>query len=760
MKIMPDGTRRHLCIFIVFVYILSGVFLTGCDRSEDNGGTGNVIPADTPWYNCETVTYSEEDVGDFDSSRPIYADPGVQVFYRTSYPDSYESCSLICLVDESGRISNIDLKDYFPDSSRIELYSCFRKGEDFFAVIFNVKDGINHSYIYRFVSDNGELDLYYEFEADDDHSGMYADKVIYKNDKYFVHVCYLDGYQYMNSFFVLDEQFDRVFTVDIDEEFYLWTVNDSDEFLYIGWAQVSPATFEAYVFKVDPYTGTKTRLDIGTDILERYIQGGVLNGGFMYLTNKDLTLTKLDLETGEETRILNYNNSNVNLANIRESELLYCDDNDVIAAKSWYYPSEPMSWRVYSLHRADENPNAGKRIIKAATYFYVNILAANAITQFNESNEDLYIYLSMDYSRETFTDYDRNGTGNDLETGYRRDMALLTTLKNDIRNGTGPDILLDFGRYAALNDPEYLLDLSGMINDPDQINRDDYFSNFFDAYTIDGRLYQIPVSACVAGIYAYEDPDNDARTGFTIDEYKDYVSEYCNGVDPLGDTYGRGMGFQYLFSSYYRDVHDEQGFIQLDNTAFREMCEYFSAFDVEQNPAARPEGGEYVSFTRVHFDLSRRLIQPDKSLFGLPSESGDAGPVALCMESVAITSCADNAEELFGFIRSILSYDVQITNVAYNPINRAAMDHYANDGLIFANNTLAAEYRINDYNGPEMIDEYIGYLSSANTCYMADEYSLLILFEELQPYYAGQKTLDEVIVIAEDRINNMMEENR
>lgn len=117
-------------------------------------------------------------------------------------------------------------------------------------------------------------------------------------------------------------------------------------------------------------------------------------------------------------------------------------------------------------------------------------------------------------------------------------------------------------------------------------------------------------------------------------------------------------------------------------------------------------------------------------------------------------------EELFGFIRSILSYDVQITNVVYNPINRAAMNHYANEGLIFANNTLAIEYRINDYNGPEMIDEYIGYLSFANTCYMADEYSLLILFEELQPYYAGQKTLDEVIVIAEARINNMMEENR
>ena len=46
------------------------------------------------------------------------------------------------------------------------------------------------------------------------------------------------------------------------------------------------------------------------------------------------------------------------------------------------------------------------------------------------------------------------------------------------------------------------------------------------------------------------------------------------------------------------------------------------------------------------------------------------------------------------------------------------------------------------------------------TCFIEDDYSLLIPNEEIQSYYDGQKSLDEVITIAGYRINNMIEENR
>ena len=38
-------------------------------------------------------------------------------------------------------------------------------------------------------------------------------------------------------------------------------------------------------------------------------------------------------------------------------------------------------------------------------------------------------------------------------------------------------------------------------------------------------------------------------------------------------------------------------------------------------------------------------------------------------------------DELIEFVKSILSYDAQIMNVNYNPINREAMQRVANDAL-------------------------------------------------------------------------------
>ena len=73
------------------------------------------------------------------------------------------------------------------------------------------------------------------------------------------------------------------------------------------------------------------------------------------------------------------------------------------------------------------------------------------------------------------------------------------------------------------------------------------------------------------------------------------------------------------------------------------------------------------------------------------------------------------------------------------------------------------KYRCDNQNGYdcdncEFIDEYIEYICSANTCYMCDDYVILIMNEELQPYYEHQKELDDVMPIIENRVNNMVDE--
>ncbi len=43
---------------------------------------------------------------------------------------------------------------------------------------------------------------------------------------------------------------------------------------------------------------------------------------------------------------------------------------------------------------------------------------------------------------------------------------------------------------------------------------------------------------------------------------------------------------------------------------------------------------------------------------------------------------------------------------------------------------------------------------------MSDDYSLLIMNEEIQAYFNHQKEIDKVIPIIENRVNNMAEEQK
>jgi len=753
--IMPNAKTNRNSLIIILVFILSGVYLTGCLKIDEN--QRRYIEESTPWYSCHTVSYSADFTGNTDCSIPVYADSNIIVFFKDYDDSSCETCSLITVDDYCGLTVQIDLKEYFSANEQSRLYSVFSKDNDYYAIIVFVSNGENHSCIYKFILEDSSIEYCGEIESDDAHPGMYVDKVVYSNDSYYAHAYYLDGVYYRDTFIIMDDSYNRLLVVDVNEMSFMWTANEEGELLYVGWNQSNQFDYDADVYKINPDSGEITSLGIDAELLDRYRMGLLQRDGCIYCNNTDFTLTKLNVETGEETLVLDYNNTDANLTNINDSALFYCDEASIILIKSIFYPNENNEWSVYCLHKSDNNPQAGKEIITAAPYLQLNVLAASAIRSFNESSDQIYIEVTMKYSRLTFTDYVDSGVA--ITNDYNRDLAILSALKNDIQYGVGPDLLLDFGTFATLDNSNYLQDLSLVINDPDCINREEYFYNIFDAYTINGCLFQIPVSACVAGIYSDEDWNGYSSRGFTFDEYSSFVQDHCNGMDPLGDNYGRVLSLDYLVRSNYSALHDDNGHISLDNETFRNICDYTRNQSLEQNPSLMNSNAQYVSFVRVHYDFTRMFINSDNKLYGLPSLNGESGPVALCNESVAITSCTRHSDELIEFVKSILSYDIQIMNVNYNPINREAMQSVANAALNYANDYIESLYGIENYNDTEVISEYLDYLSSASTCYLADDNSLIILNEELQPYYEGQKSIDEVIAVSEDRINTMIEES-
>ncbi len=750
------SAKRSYKKFAVFILIL--VFFSnsyGCFSEKHAVRLSEYIDESTEWYSCETTTVDDSNAGNIDNSFPVFADSKCKIIYQF-YDESNEFCGKLSYIEDSNVAVNIDLNDNIEDCELIELKTCYCKNDAYYAVIFCVKEGEFYNYAYKINVESGTLEFVFELDRNLKDTRYYVNKAISFNELLYVQVCYLDGNYYKNAFYILDNQYNVVDGFDYSEDVMQWTIDEEGKIVVIKTSRSSYDDSDRSAVKLDVNSGALTQLSISSDVLSKYGLGYISEDGNYYSLNKDLTLSKLNLLTGEESLIVDFNNSEISLFDLDGSVLLYCDDLNIELVKNTFYPSEPLEWKFYSLTREETNPNIGKKILYAAPYFKINSLAANAIKLMNESDESTYIYVTMRYSSVLFEDYEIND--NYVINQYNRDIALITLLKQDIRNGEGPDVLLDFGKFSTLNSSDYLNDLLFVINDTNRFNREEYFDNIFDAYTKDNKLFQLPVSACIGGIYTDESITDVNHVGVTYEEYNEYITNSCNGYDPLEESLGRDRSFSILIRSCYDDLYVNNK-LNLDNNSFRCLCSYVSG--MRENPSVGDINNEisFVEFNRIHFDLSRLLIKENRNLFGFPSVNGDKGPVVFPYESVAITSCSGQFDSAFDLVKNILSYEIQITNVTYNPINKSAFEYYANDALNYANSYIEEMFGIVNYNDESVIDEYIEYISSANTCYLGDDYSLLIMNEELQAYYYDQKSLDDVIPIIESRVNNMMEEN-
>ena len=745
--------KRVVSSFIISVMLLS---LTGCIH-KTSVGRPRYVDKNIPWYQCEKKVFTDSKAGNMENSFPVFADRRCKVFYRyAGGASSQDSGIQLIYINETDDINSINISDSFRNDEQFNLKTCFRKEEDLFAVINVRNKGVNYNKVYRINYTNSDLEYINCFDSVIE-AEYYVDKVIYSSDKYFIHFNYLDGSGYKDAFCTFDKDFNLLNLMKTDDRVIVWSVNSDSKIIAVEQDITDITNKVMYSAIIDMDKGSSIKTSVKPETFDLVGVGFISDDGYCYRINKDLTLSKLNLETGEEMQVMDFNYSSVDLFDLQCSLLFYCDEETCILRKNTVYPSESFNWNINTLRKESGNPHSGKQILYAAPYFQIGSMAASAIKQMNANSKDTYIYVTMEYSSLTFDDYEISD--NTTISQYNKNTALINKLKEDIRNGNGPDVLLDFARFSSLNDDAYLKNLLGTINDKKHFNREDYFDNIFDAYVKDDKLFQMPVSACIGGLYAPDKAVSDSKPGFTYAEYNDYVKDKCDGIDPLEFDYGRNNCFSMLIRSNYDELYDDKHHITLNN-AFREICNYVRDMNETPHDEESKVPLQFVEFNRVHFDLSTMQIEKDKQVYGMPSTDGTRGPLVFAYESIGICSNTRDFNKAFEFVNYLLSYDVQIQNVVYNPVNKAAFSKYANDALSYSNAQIKEMYKLADYNDPSIIDEYNSYISSAKTCYMSDDYTLLIMNEELQAYFKHQKEIDKVIPVIENRVNNMMNEQK
>lgn len=485
---------------------------------------------------------------------------------------------------------------------------------------------------------------------------------------------------------------------------------------------------------------------------------------------------------GEEM-VMPFSSTYANQSKICYGEFLYADgDNFVI--QSYDYQDDDIFIDIYTFEKASTNPNVGKTLITVGTVDFDASFGAipEAISLFNQSSDDYFVQLkpyNLNYdgfdnisSNEAFIDYKDSQVS-----------SAANELTMDLLSGEGPDILIDMASMTQLNSEEYLYDISEIL---DEIGDVELYGNVVEASKIEGKLYQMPLAFDVLGIYALRS-DVKGECGFTFDEYVQYVDQVCNGTNPM-NYFNRKDVLELLLGAMSNEFYDEDGNVNFQNESFYNLVDYclnnvpesYYLGDGIYNSSSYGFGGagyslgdgalEYTQLYNIdpYISISQKY-KGEVGLYGLPSIDG-RGPAIKVRNSIAISAACSDYEGAKKFVKYFFTDDTQsiwdemyTNSIMVEANNAISMRSINRNNSYFEKSLLyASEAELNSWGqfrvDESIIDDYNKILKSASTVMSMDPSIYIIINEELPAYFKGQKKIEDVAAIIEDRAQTVVDE--
>ena len=494
-----------------------------------------------------------------------------------------------------------------------------------------------------------------------------------------------------------------------------------------------------------------------------------------------LGLYKIDMEKKATEMVLDYSRCGVNRTLLSLLEITDCKDGSyVLCGKKDYgnrYDANEYAAEFYivKLSKAARNPHAGKTILELyAPYGYLDETVNDAILEFNETNGNCFIEVTNKYTTNTGTEFiavDSSDEYDNMKLNQNAEMS--NRLAMDIMNGEGPDILMNTGNLDQLNADSYLVDLAPYFND---LDKEKYFTNILEASKKAGKLYQMPICFDLDGIITDKKYAGASGVGFTTEEYGKFVRTVLNGQEAI--TSGQAYYFADLFS-YMSDRFITNGKADFSGTDFKDLADYVKKNVPEKAPSYSSEDypetnnkGSYIHCYAMsgYFYGLAEYKGDDLTILGLPSADG-RGPAFRAYTSAGVSSQAPDKDACIEFIKLILSDEIQenlamqenyvLNREAFRKGGKAAVEFYngpAGD-ISFGYDPQTGEKLANRIKFSEKdIEKLESIILSCSCTWSQDQSVTLILVEEMPAYFTGQKSLEDVVKIAQDRVQKVLDE--
>ncbi|MBR6988144.1 MAG: extracellular solute-binding protein [Clostridiales bacterium] len=466
------------------------------------------------------------------------------------------------------------------------------------------------------------------------------------------------------------------------------------------------------------------------------------------------------------------------------SDILSCNDERTIIHEMdiKFYGTDDYSRRDYItvISKADKNPNAGKKIIELALppNSGMSEYLSKSIYEFNKTDDEYIIRIWSKYNTG-FT------VGRTLAAVSEDDQKTYEMIR-DIRGDDAPDLVISIQQNYAMRD-DVFMDLTGFL---DQEVLDKQYGNIIEAGRIEGKLYFLPVTLEIEGLVTNVDIIKEGAVGITFDEYDQLIKDHMYGYSP----YDYPCSTSYNRNSFILSCIDIKSAIEGESVnfgtdQFRTVIEYAKdKFKYEDETSApqeyildfnRNRGECYYKKMGSYLDFVRACFRSNGNyrIIGTPSVDA-SGPRFKALETISVSANTDIEEGCKKFINYLFSgvafesvecdfWEI-VTNKEIMVRNIDDLTIHNNDAyeaLVLAKRSGAimqtggAEKAFGDKTATdEMRESFLNSMSTISTYYYEDHHIVQFVLEELAPYYAGDRTLDDAITVLNDRVTRYVRE--
>ena len=501
--------------------------------------------------------------------------------------------------------------------------------------------------------------------------------------------------------------------------------------------------------------------------LEVYYLSDVIRGSgdYDFYFKKNDNIVGYNMKDKKEETVMSFIKSDINVdyissTYVQDPENIYIASND----------TEQMDMLAL-YNRVDPNELKDMKVLTVAS-LYGSYSIKQKVLEYNKSQKKVHVNM-VDYSE---ADDPAAKISADIASGNLPDIYCLDM------NGLGnlsTNQCIAKGLFADLTDL--------MANDPDA-NLDSLVPAVKKTLDHDGKVYFVSAAFDIVSMYGKKSEIGEGQ-GWTYQEMKDYVDSTDDKANMFFYSSKEDTLRELMATSGNDFVDWDKGEVHFDSADFKsvlEMCNrnHESEADGEEEYESDPEklqNGKILflegTINPVEMKSYDKFFKGDVSYKGYPSKDS-TGTFIRFDNSLAISSKCEDKDAAWEFIRNFITEDYQgsqyrsldgmptrqdvYEEYLHNyTVEKDGTDKYGNDIYALEGSFGYGELEVPV--GPLSDDDIAAFqalVDSAEKSIVVDNNLVDIALEEAQAYFNGDKTVDEVTDIIQNRLGTYVNENK